>query len=104
MSLQVEVSGSLYLKSLDFQTTKRLTIDKAPERVSASDPDYGDSDGMTTNFYFRDETGNETVFQNHSKSWAKAWNEANLDIGDVIEVLREGTQKKPEWKITKVTE
>lgn len=102
MGFQAPIKSGTFLKSEDFREGKTLVVTKAPEEVKANDEKYGrKEDGMTVNYYFQDEAGTELTFQNHGSRFARAFNSADLNAGDIITVKVTGMGMKTDYTITK---
>lgn len=103
MSNQLPVSSGGYLKAADFDGEgKTLKVAKPAEYKEENKPGYGDSDGMMYYYYFEDKDGNELQRNSSSKGMAKAWNEAEIEVGDVVQIQAEGAGVERTYKVTKL--
>ena len=101
MPLQAPVSGGSFLRGEDIQDKeKTLVVNGAPERIKANEG-FGDDDGMTTRYYFKDgET--EISLDTNSNRLANEWNRAELELGDTITLKRTGKAMNTKYEIKKL--
>lgn len=104
MALQAPVSGGLYIKATEtFQNgPRKFQVTKAPEQFQPKDAQYADAEGNSVRYFFADENGNEYLLESASKGPAKAFNEANLDVNDWVEINVTGSGFKTKWTMTKI--
>lgn len=101
MPIELPVSAGKYLRAGDFVEPQVLKVTKAPEYIAAEQ--YGDDMGMSYFYYFEDMEGNEKQLQNNSARLAKAFNEAELEVGDKAQIQKSGDGFQTQYTVTKVT-
>lgn len=104
MSTQLPVRDNGFLKASDFDEPKVFIVAAAPEYKEAEKAEYGDADGKSYFYYFREEgeDGKEFTFQNNSSRLARAWNEASLEVGDNVKIQGTGTGFNRAYVVEKV--
>ena len=102
MSISLPVSGDFF-KAEDFtETPTVLRITRAPEYDTVNDPKFGNDEGKAYFYHFEDEQGNEKTWQSTSKRMAKAFNDAQVDVGDYIAISRTGEGYDTQYAVEKV--
>lgn len=101
MAIELPVKKSGFLKASDFDKTMVLLVAKAPVYKPAAK--FADDDGNSYFYFFQDSEGHEYEFQSNSVRFASEFNDAQCEIGDVLEITGKGQGMQRTYTITKLT-
>lgn len=101
--LPVESSG--FYKAADFDAGLYLKVRKDAEYKDAEN--FGDATTGKSYFYFfetLEDEPQEMEFQNNSKRLARAWNDVDPQVGDIVFVKGTGSGMKREYEVRTASE
>ena len=94
------MSKGEYFKGSEFEETQTVKYISA-KRIQANDPKYGDDNGETVEWTFKQEGEEERKFNNHSNGLLLAFDEADVKSGDIIAITRTGQSFDTKWTVVK---
>lgn len=104
LPIKAKKEGSAYfLKASEdiSETPRQFVVSAEPTYGPANDPRYGNEDGNTYTYYWR-EGENECVLNSTSTRLAFAWNKASLEVGDSFQVTKTGQGFDTQYVVTKI--